>query len=81
LQTLVNVPFLNEERGNQILKDLTNCIVNHWYSHKSLWNGKVIIERIEELKELVISDYMISGSFVLNSDDYISWNLEISINN
>ncbi|MFW9828037.1 MAG: hypothetical protein ACFFEY_10615 [Candidatus Thorarchaeota archaeon] len=78
-QVLINVPFLNEEKGNQILKDLMNCVINHWYTQKSIWNGKTILYRIKSLKKLVLFDYEINGSFIKYNDNHIYWDLKISL--
>jgi hypothetical protein len=32
LHVLIDIPLLDQHKGTQILKDLINCIENHWYS-------------------------------------------------
>ncbi len=79
LRVLIDIPFLNEEMGIQILKDLTNCIINHWYTQKCLWNAKSILSGIRKLKKLIPFDYDINGSFIKYNDDYFYWDLEVSM--
>ncbi|MFX0000975.1 MAG: hypothetical protein ACFE9Q_12305 [Candidatus Hodarchaeota archaeon] len=79
LHSLINVPFRIENKGLQILKDLTNCMENHWYSSKNTWNCKSIFIQLKKLQNFVLNDYLISGSIVIYNDDYIQWDLNISI--
>jgi hypothetical protein len=79
LHLLIDIPFLDEEKGNQTLKDLTNCIVNQWYTQNYNWNAKTIISGIKELRKLVLFDYKINGSFVKFNDGVIKWDLKVTV--
>lgn len=79
LHSFLDIPFLKENEGTQILKDLTNCMENHWYSLKDTWNCKSLISGIRKLYRLVLYDYIVSGSLIIYDDDYIYWDLKISM--
>jgi hypothetical protein len=79
LHTLINTPFSNEFEGTQMLKDLTNCMENHWYSLKDTWNYKTIISKLRKLRKFVLYDYLISGFLIMYSDDYIYWEIKGSM--
>lgn len=79
LHTLINVPFSNEFEGAQILKDLTNCMENHWYSLKDTWNYKTIISKLRKLHKFVLYDYLLNGSLIMYNDEYIGWDVKISM--
>ena len=79
LHSFIDIPFLNENEGTQILKDLTNCMENHWYSLNDIWNFKSLISGIRKLHRLILYDYTISGSLIIYADDYIYWDLKISM--
>ena len=79
LHSLIYIPFINENEGTQILKDLTNCMENHWYSLKNTWNCKSIITELKKLQRFVLNDFIISGSIVIYDDDFIQWDLNVSI--
>jgi hypothetical protein len=77
LRSLIYIPFLNDFESIQILKDLTNCFENHWYSRKDTWNCKSIITELKKLQKYVVLDYTLSGSIIIYDDDYIQWNLNM----
>lgn len=79
LHILINIPFLNENKGTQILKDLTNSIENQWYSIEDIWNYNCILRELKILQKLVLYDYLICGSFIIYSDNHIKWELQTSI--
>ncbi|MFX0004912.1 MAG: hypothetical protein ACFE9C_08365 [Candidatus Hodarchaeota archaeon] len=79
LHTLINIPFLNENEGTLILKDLANCIENNWYSKEDTWNYKIIINELKRLQKLILYDYLIYGSLVVYNDNYIKWELQTAI--
>lgn len=79
LQILTNIHFSNEKKGTQILKDLTNCFENHWYSLQDTWNNKTIISEVKTLNKLTLCDYEINGSLIIYNDEYIHWDLKISM--
>ncbi|MFX1391070.1 MAG: hypothetical protein ACFE9Z_13480 [Promethearchaeota archaeon] len=78
-QVLIKISFTNEDLGRQILKDLTNCLVNHWYSENNLVNAKSIIAGIKKFQKLVLFNYKINGSFIKYDDDYILWDLKVNL--
>lgn len=79
LRTLLDIPFLEDNEGTLILKDLTNCMENHWYSLRNTWNCKTIVKGIAKLRKLISYDYLIYGSLVIHNDDHIKWDLSVSI--
>ncbi|MFW9972353.1 MAG: hypothetical protein ACFFDF_19360, partial [Candidatus Odinarchaeota archaeon] len=79
LHTLIDTPFLKKDKGTQILKDVTNCIENHWYSIEDTWNYKVILKQLKTLQKLIVSEFLIYGSFTIYNDDYIEWNTTSSL--
>ena len=79
MRTLLDIPFSDDNEGTQILKDLTNCMENHWYTLRNTWNCKTIVKLITKLRKLVSYDYLIYGSLVIHNDDHIQWDLSVSI--
>lgn len=79
LRVLIDIPFLEKEKGMPILKDLTNCIENHWYSKQDEWNCKTILKQLKTLQNLIVDDYLIYGSFIIYSDNYVEWYFKSSL--
>ncbi|MFX0040933.1 MAG: hypothetical protein ACFFCY_16630 [Promethearchaeota archaeon] len=79
LHTLISIPFLNENRGTLILKDLMNCMENNWYSIEDTWNCKSIVNGLKRIQKLILYDYLIYGSFIIYSNDFIKWDFQTTL--
>jgi len=79
LQVLRDVPFVNEAEGVVFLENLNNCLENELYGISGEWACKVIKSQVEKLKDLVLYDYVIEGSFTVYLLGKIKWDLYVSL--
>lgn len=79
LHALRDVPFTNEVDGMEILENLNICLEYELYGKSDEWTCKVIVSRIQRLKDLVLYDYLIEGSFIVYRLGKNEWDLCVSL--
>ena len=78
LHSLKDVPFTNEDKGQQILDKMDECMENQLYLRQAEWTTDKIMKNIMALQRLILWDYMITGSIVVYSDNEIQWDVNIT---
>ncbi len=78
LYALKSVPFANEVRGVQILEAHNECLDYELYGKTGGWNCKTVANKIGQLKNLVLYDYLIEGSLIVYHSKDLEWNLKVS---
>ncbi|MFX1506817.1 MAG: hypothetical protein ACFFDC_12005 [Promethearchaeota archaeon] len=78
LYALKSVPFTDETRGIRIMDGLKDCMEYQLYGKYDEWNCKVIRTQLNELKGLILYDYLIEGWLTLYINNQIEWNLTTS---
>ena len=64
LRALKDVPYTTEMEGVQIHESLTMYLEHELYAKSSEWNCKVIASKVENLRSLILFDYLIEGSVI-----------------
>ncbi|KKM13876.1 hypothetical protein LCGC14_1711800 [marine sediment metagenome] len=80
LYALKSVPFANEVRGVQILEALNECLDYELYGKTGGWSCKTVANKIGQLKNLVLYDYLIEGSLIVYHSKNLEWDLCYNIN-
>ncbi len=78
LYVLKSVPFTNEVRGVQILEALNECLDYELYGKVGEWSCKTVANKLGQLKNLVLYDYLIEGSLIIYHSKDLEWDLKVS---
>ncbi|MHA2180624.1 MAG: hypothetical protein ACXAAH_04280 [Promethearchaeota archaeon] len=78
LKVIESVPFTDESIGICISEGIRGCVESQRYGKSLEWNCKIIVTKLNRLRNLILYDYSIEGSLTLSYTGKIGWDLVVS---